>query len=486
MPTIKINIDYLKTVNYALYHNRIPVCQSVELTNTLQRNIGDVRVVCEGEYMSQSESDLIEQIATGDTLRIAPFDIAPDVNRLASLTERIITSFTLKVMGGDEVVAQENYEIELMPYDHWLGSRILPQTITSFVMPNHPAIEALIPQVGAMLKQMTGTSALIEYQSGNSNDVRAQVAAAFATVHQQGVVYRSMPASYEVIGQRVTMPDQVLAKKLGNCIELTLLMASVLENIGINTVVIFQKGHAYLGVWLVDDCYTCSVCDDASFIEKKISRGIDEMLVLECTTVTSEKTSFEEAVRVAERNLADHSLFDMFIDVKRSRLEHILPLPTRVQNGAEWTFDTKGVEHDACIVNLKVHDRYDLSNLRSQMSYFVMSFFDIDCIEDHLQDGEEYCIYPKPNVEFAFDASERLVRSKLNEPLHELISNDIEHHRLHTYQTEGETRDVLKNIYRAARNAIEETGANSLFLVIGMLRWYESPQSETPRYAPLL
>ena len=215
MPTIKINIDYLKTVNYALYHNRIPVCQSVELTNTLQRNIGDVRVVCEGEYMSQSESDLIEQITTGDTLRIAPFDIAPDVNRLASLTERIITSFTLKVMGGDEVVAQENYEIELMPYDHWLGSRILPQTITSFVMPNHPAIEALIPQVGAMLKQMTGTSALIEYQSGNSNDVRAQVAAAFATVHQQGVVYRSMPASYEVIGQRVTMPDQVLAKILG-------------------------------------------------------------------------------------------------------------------------------------------------------------------------------------------------------------------------------------------------------------------------------
>ena len=515
MPTIKINIDYLKTVNYALYHNRIPVCQSVELTNTLQRNIGDVRVVCEGEYMSQSESDLIEQIATGDTLRIAPFDIAPDVNRLASLTERIITSFTLKVMGGDEVVAQENYEIELMPYDHWLGSRILPQTITSFVMPNHPAIEALIPQVGAMLKQMTGTSALIEYQSGNSNDVRAQVAAAFATVHQQGVVYRSMPASYEVIGQRVTMPDQVLAKKLGNCIELTLLMASVLENIGINTVVIFQKGHAYLGVWLVDDCYTCSVCDDASFIEKKISRGIDEMLVLECTTVTSEKTSFEEAVRVAERNLADHSLFDMFIDVKRSRLEHILPLPTRGQNGAEWTFDTKGVEHDACIVNLKVHDRYDLSKindtkkditkydiwerklldfslrnsllnlyLRRKAIQFIS--FDIDCIEDHLQDGEEYCIYPKPNVEFAFDASERLVRSKLNEPLHELISNDIEHHRLHTYQTEGETRDVLKNIYRAARNAIEETGANSLFLVIGMLRWYESPQSETPRYAPLL
>ena len=57
---------------------------------------------------------------------------------------------------------------------------------------------------------------------------------------------------------------------------------------------------------------------------------------------------------------------------------------------------------------------------------------------------------------------------------------------LHTYQTETDTRNTLKNIYRASKNAIEETGANALYLAIGTLRWYETEISEKSRYAPIL
>lgn len=121
-----------------------------------------------------------------------------------------------------------------------------------------------------MLKRLTGSSSLNEYQTGDCNDVRQQVAAVFAAIHGLGIVYRGVPASYEAVGQRITMPDQVVATKIANCIELTLLMATVLEAIGINCVIIFQKGHAYLGVWLVNDCYPCSVCDDPSYIEKNV------------------------------------------------------------------------------------------------------------------------------------------------------------------------------------------------------------------------
>ena len=165
------------------------------------------------------------------------------------------------------------------------------------------------------------------------------------------------------------------------------------------------------------------------------------------------------------------------------------------------------------MADVKEHDRYDLSYIscnKRQLTKFdiwerkLLDFslrnsllniylrrraiqfisFDIHRVEDHMQDGEEYCIISRPNVEFKVDVSQRLVRSKLHEPLHNLISNDIEHHCLHTYMTETDTNSVLRNIYRAARVAIEETGANSLFLAIGVLRWFESPQSITPRYAP--
>ena len=45
---------------------------------------------------------------------------------------------------------------------------------------------------------------------------------------------------------------------------------------------------------------------------------------------------------------------------------------------------------------------------------------------------------------------------------------------------------VLKNLHRAARVAMEENGANTLFVTLGMLHWYESPKTETVRMAPLL
>lgn len=515
MKSVNIDVDYLKTVNYTLFHNRIPVCQSVNVTNISDQPLSDVKVCCKGEFIKEYESYLIGRINAGETVRIMPFEISPDSSKLTVLTERIVTNFTLTITSQEEIIEEKPYEIELMPYDHWLGITILPQTLVSFVTPNHPSINSLIVKTAEALKQATGSSMLTAYLTCNSNDVRLQVAAVFAAIHQLGIVYRSVPASYEDIGQRITMPDQVISIKIGNCIELTLLMASVLESIGINSVIILQKGHAYLGVWLVDDCYSSSICDDASYIEKKCSRGIDEMLVIECTQVAKETASFDTAVKLAEQNLADHSVFELFIDIKRSRLERIFPLPSRVLTDGAWTFEKTGVEHEQCLFEIKKHDRYDLSQItdkKKELTKFdiwerkLLDFslrnsllnlylrrkaiqfisFDIDRIEDHLQDGEEYCINSKPNIEFQLDNSERLIRSKLHEQLHELIRSDIEHHMLHTYQTENETRDVLKNIYRAARNAIEETGANSLFLTIGTLRWFETPQSETPRYAPLL
>ncbi|MDE6310791.1 MAG: DUF4011 domain-containing protein [Muribaculaceae bacterium] len=517
MNTVKLSVDYLKTANYALFHNRMPVCRSLEITNESEQALTDVKITCAGDYIRKYDSSVIASINPGETIRVERFEISPDAQKLAELTERVVTDFTLTVTAAGEPVLEERYEIELMPYDHWLGTDILPQTLVSFITPNHPAISDLLVKTAAELKKITGSSVITAYQKGNVNDVRAQVAALFAALHSLGIIYRSVPASYEEVGQRITMPERVLSSKIGNCIELTLLMATALEAMSINSVIVFRKGHAYLGVWLVDDCYSCSVCDDASFIEKKCSRGINEMLVIECTQITQENTSFETAVQMAERDLADHSRFEMFVDVKRARLERILPLPARVENDGTWTFETNGVEHDACIVDVQEHDRYDLShlndniqrqltkydiwerklldfslrnsllnlNLRRKAIQFIS--FDVNRIEDHLQDGKEYCITSKPNIDFSIDTSERLVRSKLYPELRELISTDINRqHLLHSYLTEAETKNVLKNIYRAARNAIEETGANSLFLTIGTLRWFESEHSEVPRYAPLL
>lgn len=51
------------------------------------------------------------------------------------------------------------------------------------------------------------------------------------------------------------------------------------------------------------------------------------------------------------------------------------------------------------------------------------------------------------------------------------------------YATELEAR--LRNLRSLADTAIEEGGTNILYLGIGFLEWYESRDSDTPRFAPL-
>lgn len=70
--------------------------------------------------------------------------------------------------------------------------------------------------------------------------------------------------------------------------------------------------------------------------------------------------------------------------------------------------------------------------------------------------------------------------------LQELVSELIQDNKIASYLTETELQDSLIYIYRTARTAIEENGANSLFLALGMLKWYETTKSEQPRFAPIL
>jgi len=45
---------------------------------------------------------------------------------------------------------------------------------------------------------------------------------------------------------------------------------------------------------------------------------------------------------------------------------------------------------------------------------------------------------------------------------------------------------AISNLYRTAKSSMEENGANTLYLALGFLKWYESGVSEKPRYAPLI
>lgn len=104
-----------------------------------------------------------------------------------------------------------------------------------------------------------------------------------------------------------------------------------------------------------------------------------------------------------------------------------------------------------------------------------------------MQAGENYQILPSPAKSKIEPGETGLYDSSLwKENLEELVISELRNKKLRSYLTESELQNSLKFVYRTSRTAIEENGANSLFLVLGILKWYESPKSVKPRFAPIL
>lgn len=73
-----------------------------------------------------------------------------------------------------------------------------------------------------------------------------------------------------------------------------------------------------------------------------------------------------------------------------------------------------------------------------------------------------------------------------SDPITDFVNSELSQKRLRFYLPENDLSKALTHLYRSSRTSIEENGANTLYLALGLLKWYESPSSERPRYAPIL
>lgn len=511
---IEVDINYLPCVNYSMMNSGIQTCSGLVIRNNDERDWHDIAVSVSGQYIKEACAR-IDQLRQGQSIQVNDLVIQPDIKLLSETTEAVNTTFVLRVEEAGQLLSEEEMPITLLAYDEWAGAGVLPEHLAAFVVPNNPMLARVTLKAADYLEQWTGSSAFDEYQTQDRNRVRAQVAALYEALRNEGIIYSSAPASFEETGQRIRLADKVLTEKIGNCIDITLLVASCLESVGIQPIILLLKGHAMVGAWLMPKVFPQMVCDDASYLLKETADGMHNLVLLESTLITSSApVGFEDAVKAAMKSLTDEKEFLFFIDIHRCRLAHIRPMPQRIMKDGAWSFETEGLEHQQGTEKVKVLNHFDLrleeSNtpmikqtlwerklldfslrnnlLNMRLGRKVVPFisFEISNLEDHIQQSEDYHIIPapgkkiEPNEDGLYDSSQQATE------YHTYIAELINDNKIASYLTETELLTTLKYVHRTARTSLEENGANSLFLTLGMLKWYETDKSQQPRYAPLL
>ena len=509
-----LSIEYLPSLNYSMLNSGIETCYKFVLDNIGLSDWHNLQITIRGEYIKEFTHRL-DFLRGGQSIQINSISILPDINKLSEITEAINTSFIISVEEETGYILREKLPITLLAYDEWAGVNVMPENIASFVVPNHPLLSRVKVAAAQFLERWTGSSQLDEYQTQDRNRVRAQVAAIYEALRSEGIVYSAPPASFEAYGQRIRLADKVLTEKIGTCIDTSLLVASCLEACNIYPIIIMLKGHAMVGAWLTPTVSSQMVCDDVSLLLKETADGNNNIVVFESTLITSSgNVGFEDAVTSALQKLNDESLFYYFVDIHRCRLGNIRPMPQRIQIDGTWTFENEGVEHQNATEYVNNLNHYDLrleepdtpvtkqtiwerklldfslrnNLLNTRLGKKVVPFisFEIEHLEDHLQNNEDYYVIPSPGKKIEPNDEGMYNSQNQASEYQTFVSEMIKENKIASYMTEAELQSSLTYIYRTARTSLEENGANSLFLTLGMLRWFETAKSEQPRYAPIL
>lgn len=518
-----IHLILAPVVNYAGTQNFIAIVQHLSITNTTDQVWHDLDVYISADpEFAPPFTIKIAQLAVGQCYTVLQPEWSLNADWLSKRTESLKASVLVRACHQQQQLAQATYPIEVLAYHEWSGFRQLPELLVAFAQPNSHAVSELQRKASEKLLSQFGVS-LNGYQSLSREAVMRQIASVYAAVSDWHIHYANPPASFTDFGQKIRLPNQIQQERMGTCLDTCLLLVSCLEQVGLNPLIFLDQGHAWVGCWLIDQHLAQTSVDDAAAIRKRIDAG--EMLAIESTGITPQVgMSFVQAVRAGAERLSEsrQANFQLAIDVRRSRQGlKILPLSLlqdRTNTSADAIDQYTPVEQSIDEVSLPplsqdvivastdeiVTDRnrvdvwraklLDLT-LRNKLINFKANKQSIPlytqhpaAIEDLLAQSKSLKLKSLPDLMPVNDprALEQQARSTQASLQQHLAQQALGKHELMAELSGEELDQRLTEIFRAARLAQEEGGANTLFLVFGMLQWSDQKDSSRKMLAPLL
>lgn len=210
--------------------------------------------------LSQVQLQTVNASSTAQSVSIMPPLISTEFRKL---TYEFQTSLHVQVTDTNKHLYYLE-DIPLLMHSRWLMQWVAANRlkIGAWVTPNDPAIGTLVLKAAKHLSSepLPVPDAMVGYSKASSKEVVAQVDAIYDALRvDYGIHYLQASVPYSGPGgtspatQNIKLPAEILQQHSGMCIELTLLLASAVEHIGLHAEIIIVPGHAFLGVAVTPD-----------------------------------------------------------------------------------------------------------------------------------------------------------------------------------------------------------------------------------------
>jgi len=510
---MELELAFNPKVSYVQYQNKMDVLFTATAINDDEfKETVTFKLSSSPRFFDDIECkyESIQPNTSVDLLSLPNFSLKLDPEYISSISEATVckVSFTAEDKEGNPI-GSVNEDVIVQPFNYWSGIN-MSETIASFVTPNADSLSKIRSKASDILGQWGKARSLEGYQSEDRDRILTIAAALYAALEKENINYVNPPAGFEKSGQRIRIPDEVLTNHEGTCVDLAVTYAAALESVGLNPIIFIVNGHAFAGFWLVDD-FSADIINWDNATYTRMFRN-KEVRAVECTGFTNTSiVPFDDACQKALLRLEDADNFICAIDIKKARTA-IRPLPVKKKVDGEWVIErdegkqgttapdslgqvyTTVDERPLTKVDrwkrelLDITNKNNMINMKQGSKVIPLLVKDIAHFEDELADGSEYTIYAKPQEwEGTALYNERPFESENYIGNFEQAFNDeIARKKLRTPLTDTEMEKALRSIYRLANKEMDESGCNSLFVSLGVLRWYEGKSTGVPHYAPLI
>lgn len=519
-PGTTVEVDAAPVLSYPMAHNRLPVVSRIAVHHTgpavrgavVQVEVRDVegRVGTPWEQLVDLDTDA-QTVLTDVDLRLDPAAVL-------QIEEQRPAQVVVQVLGEGDLLAERTVHVDLLAPRQWLAVPpvLAMELLAAFVMPNHPAVGAVVDEACALLAERTGDASTAGYQQGPER-VDATVAAVLDAMTARGIRYSEPPASWSDVGQKVRTPEEVLDGRVGTCLDTVVTMAAALEHVGVRPLLWLVEGHAFLGYWREEAALAAIAqreVPDVAAVVNLVDLGL--VRLVETTLVTARGdgagTARPGPVTAAQAHDAAYARWltgDLarvlgVVDVWRARRAGVLPLPahtraadgtvtiTEYRPGEDRTTVPRPAEVDATVrpaaagtlgrapvpprVAQWKNALLDLS-LRNRLIHFTprsgiplaVPPGGLGAVEDALHDGRAVHLLPADQLDEVQRARGATSgRDLAPEQRAELFAR---RQALYTDLPAAGYATRLRGLAYKARTVVEETGANNLYLASGSLVW---------------
>jgi very-short-patch-repair endonuclease len=515
--SLVLTASVAELVSFAMHQAAIPVIGELVVRNAGSETVDGltVELACDPPVIAPRRW-AIDRIRAGTEVSPADKTVTLDGGMLYRLTERMRSTVTIRLLQGETVLDSYSREIMALARHEWGGSTSTPELLAAFVTPNDPGVAEILRDASDKLREHGRQPSLEGYQSGSRDRVWEIASAIWGAVVGRRLVYAEPPASFETHGQKVRLPSEVLSQRLATCLDTAVLFAAAFEQAGLRPIICLTRGHALAGVWLQPATLLGVTTPDPSDLRNYIA--LREMVLFETTVVTSASpATFSQAQDLGLSQIRPErdDDFVLALDIKQARARQVLPLPAELEHvaGTDQTkFVSAPLEDPPMLGGFSLGDtaeipdtpqgrldawkrrlldltkRNRLLNLKPSKTAIRLVCADAAALEDALADGNKITIVPFETLAKrggGRDEATLVVQRKIDFEL-ETARRALENNQVPARLDEANLKAGIVELFRKAKSDLEEGGANTLFLAIGMLKWREAETSTTWHQAPLL